>query len=188
MTIAIDIDDTLTDSFSYFIPFVAEYFGADCEELRKKNISYSTLPPEWKAKENMFGMAYYDKVVPMTPFKKGAKEAVQALRAAGHRVVIITARTTDFYTDPYRTTAEELQNGGIEYDKLICTVDKSAACLAEGVSVLIDDMPKNCEAALSCGIGAILFRSPGNREVSVDFPAVENWEEAKARLLSMGES
>ena len=26
MNIAIDIDDTLTQSFDYFLPFVAEYF------------------------------------------------------------------------------------------------------------------------------------------------------------------
>lgn len=43
MNIAIDIDDTLTDSFDYFLPFVAEYFGADENELRNKNISYSNL-------------------------------------------------------------------------------------------------------------------------------------------------
>ena len=33
MNIAVDIDDTLTNSFEYFMPFVAEYFGADYEEL-----------------------------------------------------------------------------------------------------------------------------------------------------------
>ena len=51
MNIAIDIDDTLTESFDYFLPFVAEYFGADVDELKKKNISYSNLPPEWKKDE-----------------------------------------------------------------------------------------------------------------------------------------
>lgn len=39
MNIAIDIDDTLTDSFSYFQPFVAEYFGADVTQLKRNNIS-----------------------------------------------------------------------------------------------------------------------------------------------------
>ena len=42
MNIAIDIDDTLTDTFDYYIPFVAEFFGADADELRRKNISYNT--------------------------------------------------------------------------------------------------------------------------------------------------
>ena len=51
MNIAIDIDDTLTESFDYFLPFVAEYFGAEEEELRDKNISYSTLPDQWKKDE-----------------------------------------------------------------------------------------------------------------------------------------
>ena len=187
MNIAIDIDDTLTDSFGYFIPYVAEYFGADKDALSRANISYSTLPDEWRDREVAFGKAYYDRVVADTPFKPGAAEAVRALRAAGHRVVILTARTPDFYTDPYKTTAAELANGGIEYDKLICSQDKASACLAEGVSVLIDDMPANCEAVRACGVRAILFRSRGNREVKVDFPSVTSWEEAERLLLSMGE-
>ena len=29
MNIAIDIDDTLTESFDYFLPYVAEYFDVD---------------------------------------------------------------------------------------------------------------------------------------------------------------
>ena len=48
MNIAIDIDDTLTESFDYFLPYVAEYFDVDEETLRKQNISYSNLPKEWK--------------------------------------------------------------------------------------------------------------------------------------------
>ena len=47
MNIAVDIDDTLTNSFDYFLPFVAEYFGADEKELKERNISYSNLPEEW---------------------------------------------------------------------------------------------------------------------------------------------
>ena len=36
MNIAVDIDDTLTESFDYFLPYVAEYFGAEEEELKKQ--------------------------------------------------------------------------------------------------------------------------------------------------------
>ena len=70
MNIAIDIDDTLTESVDYFLPYVAEYFGADKEELRKQNISYSNLPKEWKKNEIDFCKAYYDRIVPNTPFNK----------------------------------------------------------------------------------------------------------------------
>ena len=53
MNIAIDIDDTLTESFDYFLPYVAEYFDVDEETLRKQNISYSNLPKEWNFAERI---------------------------------------------------------------------------------------------------------------------------------------
>lgn len=75
MNIAIDIDDTLTESFEYFQPYVAEYFNADIDELRRKNISYSNLPDEWKAHEIDFCKTYYDRIVEDTPFKTNAHRA-----------------------------------------------------------------------------------------------------------------
>ena len=36
MNIGIDIDDTITDTFDYLMPFVAEFFGADLRELERK--------------------------------------------------------------------------------------------------------------------------------------------------------
>jgi len=182
MNIAIDIDDTLADSFEYFMPFVAEYFGVPLEEVRERSISYSTLPPEWKDRELDFCKKYYGPNVPDTPFKPGAAEAVRKLRKMGHRIVIITGRTTDFYDDPYATTRKELENGGIEYDKLICTLDKDAACMAEKIDVLIDDLPKNCEAADRCGVRAILFTSKANRDMEAPFRRVNNWEDVMEAL------
>ena len=177
MNIAIDIDDTLADSFEYFMPFVAEYFGADLDFVQRNNISYSTLPPEWKDRELDFCKKYYGAKVPDTPFKPGAADAVRRLHAMGHRIVIITGRTPDFYDDPYETTRIELANGGIEYDKLICTLTKDDACMAEKIDVLIDDLPQNCAAAEKCGVKAILFNSAGNREADVPFPRVNDWSE-----------
>lgn len=64
MNIGIDIDDTITDTFDYLMPFVAEFFGADLRELKARGISYSNLPEEWKGREIEFCKKYYDKVVP----------------------------------------------------------------------------------------------------------------------------
>lgn len=178
MNIAIDIDDTLTESFDYFLPFVAEYFGADVDELREQNISYSNLPLKWKKEELEFCKTYYDTVVADTPFKLDAVWGVNALRKLGHKIVIITGRTDEFYTDPYKTTMKELENGGIVYDKLICTLDKAKACIEENISVLIDDMPSNCESAVSIGIPALLFDSKANREMETECIRIKNWEEA----------
>ena len=177
MNIAIDIDDTLTDSFAYFQPFVAEFFEADLETLKAQNISYSNLPPRWKPRELDFCKVYYDRVVPDTPFKPGAREAVAALKARGHRIVIITGRTTAFYTDPYATTEAELKKGGIAYDRLICTLDKDAACREENIALLIDDLETNCSRAAGTGARVLLFTSPANRDTPSQFRRVENWTE-----------
>ena len=178
MNIAIDIDDTLTDSFAYFQPFVAEYFGAPLEELKAQNISYSNLPPRWKDRELDFCKACYDRTAADTPFKPDAAWGVETLKALGHRIIIITGRSTAFYTDPYETTRRELANGGIPYDKLICTTDKGTACREEQIQVLIDDLGANCAAAAGLGIHAIQFESPANRDETAIFPRVRTWAEA----------
>lgn len=177
MRIAIDIDDTLTESFAYFQPYVAEYFGADAAELRRQNISYSNLPDAWKQDEVGFCKAYYDRIVPDTPFKPDAARAIQTLKERGHSILILTGRTTAFYTDPYQTTAEELKRGGIAYDKLICTLDKGRACAGEQIDLLIDDLPSNCDDAVKHGIAVILFTSPANRDVPTRHPRASSWNE-----------
>ena len=178
LNIAVDIDDTLTLTFQHFQPYVAEYFGADVEELRAKNISYENLPDAWQARQLDFYKAYFDRVVPDTPFKSDAAWGIHVLRALGHRIIIITARTTAFYADPYATTVEELRRGGIEYDKLLCTFDKANACVEEKIDVLIDDLPRNCEAVAAVGVSVINMISPVNRDMQMPYPRVKNWAEA----------
>ena len=182
MKIAIDIDDTLTDTFDYLIPFVAEYFGADPEELRRKNISYANLPEEWLKDELDFSRKYFDRVVPDTPFKPDARWGVEELKKRGHEIVLITARTTDFYTDPYATTRLELEKGSILYDKLICTTDKGTACREEGAEVLFDDSLGNCAAAAAQGVKTFVFTSKSNRDKEAPWPRVANWKEAVAAV------
>ena len=177
MNIAVDIDDTLTESFDYFLPYVAEFFGADENELRERDISYINLPPEWKERELDFCKTYYDRLVADTPFKPDAAWGINRLRELGHKIFIITARTSDFYTDPYVTTRQELENGGIKYDRLICTFEKAKACADEGISVIIDDFPKNCEAAIDRGIYAVLFESKANKNAETRAVRAANWDE-----------
>lgn len=177
MNIAIDIDDTLTNSFDYFQPFVSEFFNADLDELKEKNISYGNLPDEWKSRELEFCKKYYDGTAALTPFKPDAKDGVDALKNAGHRIIIITGRTNAFYKDPYKTTREELKNGNIVYDKLICTLDKDKACKDEHIDILIDDMPANCLAAEKAGVKPILFTSKANKNFSTPLTRADSWQE-----------
>jgi len=185
MNIAIDIDDTLAQTSEYFMPFIATYFHVDEAELWEKNITYDDLPAEWQDRKDDFYRSYFDRVVPLTPFKPGAARAVDALRARGHRIVILTARSTRYYTDPYATTVEQLRRGGIAYDKLICERDKAAACLREKIDVLIDDYLPNCDAVAAVGVAIINMRSLANRNAQPPYPRVDDWKEALAAVLRM---
>lgn len=176
MNIAIDIDDTLTDTFEYFQPYLAEYLNTDADELRRNNISYNNLPDKWKVHEFDFCREYFDCVVPDTPFKPHAAQCIKKLKDDGHRIVIITARTTAFYTDPYKTSALELKNGNIIYDKLICTLDKGKACANEKIDILIDDTPANCDAAAALGIKTLMFASKANANIKTEHTVVYDWQ------------
>ena len=146
-------------------------------------LKYGNLPKEWEKDEIGFCKAYYDHIVPDTPFKPDAAWGVKRLRELGHRIVIITARTDALYTDPYQTTEQELANGGICYDKLICTFDKAKACVEEGISILIDDSPTHCDAASEKGISTFLFSSKANQYEETEHIRVSNWEEVIEKIM-----
>jgi len=182
LNIAIDIDDTLTNTSDYLQPFIAEYFGVALSEVQEKQIAYENLPEPWKKDTVAFMKTYADRVVPDTPFKPDAAWGVNELRERGHRIIIITARTTAFYTDPYATTTEELRRGGIVYDKLICSADKATVCREEQIDVLIDDHPRNCETVAAVGVSIVNMFSWPYQDVQMPYPRVHNWTEAVAAV------
>lgn len=177
MNIGIDIDDTIMDTFDYLMPYVAEFFNADIDELKNKNISYSTLPKEWKEKELDFCKKYYDAVVPYTPVKPDAAVYIRKLKELGHSIFIITARDNRLYTDAYKTTSQQLAANGILYDKLICTFDKSQTCVEEKISLFIDDSIENCKKVQAAGIPVLLFGGKGNASINTDLAKVNTWKE-----------
>lgn len=113
------------------------------------------------------------------------EKSLERMRAAGHRIVIITARSTAFYMDPYKTTEEELRRGGIAYDKLICTQEKASACLEEQIDVLIDDHPRNCETVAAVGVEVINMLSWAHRDTQMPYPRVANWKEAVEAIIRL---
>lgn len=186
MTIGIDIDDTLVDTFEHLLPMTAQFTGRSVEYLEENDISYDNTPDEWGMDMEEFAHRYFDEFVPTTPPKKGAARTVERLRSAGNRVVIITSRTNKYYKDCYYTTRIELENCNIEFDKLVCNPDKAQVCRDEGVEVMIDDHISNCEAASSVGARALLFTSRENQYQQSPFKRVHDWDDALIALERLG--
>lgn len=182
MKIGIDIDDTMTETFDYLMPYIAEFFEVDIKYLKHNNISYSNLPREMKKRELEFAKKYYDKVIPNTPFKPKVAEYIDKIKALGHEIIVVTARDKTLYTDEYKTTIEELNNNKINYDKLICNFDKAKACKTEKIELFIDDSIANCSKVNGLGIETILFNSKNNIKDKTTLYRVDSWKEVYEKI------
>ncbi len=185
MKIGIDIDDTMTDTFDYLIPYIAEFFNVDINYLKDNNISYCNLPEDMEKRELEFAKKYYDKVILNTPFKDGVAEYIEKIKKLGHEIIVITARDKTLYTDEYKTTIEELNNNKINYDKLICNLDKAKVCKNEKIDLFIDDSIVNCNKVKELGIETILFNSKGNAREVANLNRVDNWKDIYKKVKKL---
>ena len=185
MKIGIDIDDTMTNTFDYLMPYISEFFEVDIDYLKENNISYSTFPEKMKKRELEFAKKYYDIVIPNTPFKTGVSENIKKIKSLGNEIIIITARDKTLYTDEYKTTIEELKNNNIFYDKLICNFDKSKVCKEEKIDLFIDDSISNCNKVAQLGIQTILFNSKSNINIKTNLNRVNSWYELYEIIKNM---
>ncbi|MCI9063077.1 MAG: hypothetical protein HFJ17_00480 [Clostridia bacterium] len=184
MNIGIDIDDTITDTFDYLIPYIAEYFNVDINYLKDNNISYCNLPNDWKNNEIEFAKKYYDDIIINTPVKPDTAKYINKIREMENKIFIITARDTNLYTDPYKTTTEQLNTYNINYDKLVCTFDKAQVCVNENIDLLIDDSIYNCTEASKVGINVLLFNSKSNYNINTNLNRTNSWKEIYEYLLN----
>lgn len=176
LTIGIDIDDTITDTFYHLMPAVAEYFNVDIDYLKKNKISYTTLTKEMKEKELDFAKENFSKYIPSTPIKKDAVEYIKKIKKLGHNILIITARNDIFYENARKISEDYLKKHNIEYDELFCTIDKVGICKEQKVDIFIDDSVNQCNRIKNAGIKTLLFVSPIN-ENNEEHDKVYTWQD-----------
>ena len=177
MTIGIDIDDTITKTAEYLMPYMAEYFSMDLDYLNNNNYNYIIFPEEIKGREAEFGKEVYEKVLLDVELKDNVREIINKLKSEGNRIVIITARTNKFYSDAYLFTSKQLEKLGIKYDKLICSHDKRSACIEEKVNLFIDDSVDNVTSVSEVVDNVLLFNSKLNKTMDCKFKRVNTWED-----------
>lgn len=176
LNIGIDIDDTITYTFDYLMPFLAEYFNLDLEYLKENNISYTSLPDDIKDREVEFGKIYYDDAILKVPVREDAIYFINKLKEEGHNIIFVTARTTRINKDPIGDSKKYLDGHNILYDDLFCTTDKVSICKEKNIDLFIDDSINNCTNISNIGIDVLLFDSKINKHCN-DFRRVNNWED-----------
>jgi len=177
MRIAIDIDDTITNTWKSIIPAACEYFKIDEQLLRNNGKAYNeaigcTLD-EWYT----FARKKFESIVPYLDLKENAVNVINKLKEDGHEIIILTARGSNDYKNPYQISYDYLTNKGILFDKLIVDGhDKGIICKKEKIDLLIDDSIKKCKGTTDYGIDVLLFDALHNKECN-EFKRVYNWNE-----------
>ncbi len=176
MVIAVDVDDTITNTYEYMLPLVAINYNLDLKKLWDNKPSYKELSktlPNYKdfIQKNLHILAN------IVTVKKDAIKVLKRLRSEGHKIFIITARNTEEYSNPYQITYDYLISRDIPFDKLITNVgNKGLRCVSEGVDIFLDDNTKSCKSAMKYNIKTYQFKSnfcsPEDK-----IPRANSWED-----------
>ncbi len=143
MTIVFDLDDTICETDEYSEIYIAKFFREHNLPYKQiaKNVRFAEEKFDW-SKENALKWykIYGDEMMLEFPCKKNAKEVINTLYNNGHKIVISTARATDWHTEPEKITLKWLERQGIKYNKIyIGRIDKEKICEEECADIFVDD-------------------------------------------------
>lgn len=174
ITIGIDIDDTITNTNC----LVKKCFKKSNDKELIDNMEAIIKGFYINDKIKEFYKSLKDVFVNQIKLKNGAREVIDQLHSEGYRIVIITARSDEYYGDAYKCTSEFLEKNGVVYDKLIVgCVHKNEIIKKEKIDILIDDVIEMVDKAKEMGIDSILISSSLNKGKKTKGKRVNNWQE-----------
>ena len=150
--IGIDLDDTITiiqeDMLKEASKFDKSINGKGIVDNTKYLVG-EKYNWSYELKEEFF-KKYRIKVIEKAKVRSDAILYLNKLIDLGYKIVIITARSSKYYDDPYLYTKKWLDENNVPYTKLIVNAkSKKEICKEEKVSIFIDDMPSNCLEVVS---------------------------------------
>ena len=143
MVIVFDLDDTVCETDKYSEQYILDYF-------KSNNLPYKKIADDTRFAEKKFdwdtetALAWYkehgDLMMANFPCKENAIETINKLYDYGHTIVIATARSTDWHTNPEEITLKWLKDNNIKYNKAyIGRCDKEAICKEVDADFFVDD-------------------------------------------------
>lgn len=189
MKIAVDIDDTLNvvDRLGRASAYAARLRLP--YKVKNENSNFFVEVLDWDEEAVLqFMRAGGIAAFTEAEAKKGAAQALAALRAAGHEIIILTARQKLWFGNPVSVSRDWLQKRKIPYDEIVAEVwDKGAYCAEHGIEILVDDNPDILLEAERRGVRTVLFLGKHNLSRASSFLAAPNWQAAKEHLFFLTE-
>lgn len=174
MRIGVDLDNCLYPFVSVFRQYVHQSTGRPMAELPDETC-WDFYSVQWGFTTEEF-LSMYEAAVDDGPLFfsgtpiSGSLEALHHLRSLGHTLHIVTDRRIGRRWA--EGTVSWLDKWKVPYDSLTFSADKTIV----DVDVLIDDRPRNVQAARAVGIAAFLF-DYGREDQVGDLHPVRSWAE-----------
>lgn len=186
MNIGIDIDDTISNTFETFLPYMKKFVEQDLNRNLNLNLSSKTDYYNIIEKYNLsqeearvFWVNNYVSILENVKPRKSAVEIINTLKENGNKIFLITARIDDSIVDVQRITEKWLECNNIKYDKLIInSYNKLEIAKKEKIDVFIDDSIRNCEMLSSGNIKTYMFSTENNKYYeNENILKVSSWDE-----------
>lgn len=186
MNIGIDIDDTISNTFETFLPYMKKFVEQDLNRKLDLNLSsrtdYYNIIEKYGLNEEEargFWEKYYIPMLENVNPKISAVEVINTLKEKGNRIILITARVDDEIVDAKAITEKWLDENKINYDKLIINShDKLEIAKQEKIDIFIDDSIRNCEMVSSGNIKTYMFSTQNNNYYeNENIEKIVSWDE-----------
>ena len=175
VTIGIDIDDTITNSSIVIKRYLKKHLGSDVVKNNFRGIMRGNYVNETL---ESFYSKYGIEMGNAIKVKKNAKEVINKLHDEGHKIIIVTARSNNFYGNAQEFCINYLKQNGIKYDKLFTSqIYKSKLCIDENIDLMIDDSIDTVDEILNLGKKSILFSSSLNKNEKCKSKRLNSWKE-----------
>lgn len=187
MRIALDVDDTITDSYNLIFDLIGEFYKVDSDILKKNGTTYYDIMDDKLNFPNYEGFVRdnFENLLSKVQLKCNAKEVINKLYDEGHQIFFITARSSKEYSNPYMTTYNYLVNNEILFDRIFVNAEnKGIICKEELIDIFIDDSVKNCTDTIKNGINTYIFDNSFNKK-DTNFKRVYNWNEVYELINSL---
>lgn len=180
--IGIDIDNTITDS-SIIVSKYAHLYDNNYNNKIVNDLD-NILRGFFNTNEvERFFKDYALDIGNEIMVKPYSVEVINKLKEEGHEIIIITARSDEYYGNVYNFCKEYLEKNNIKFDKLIVDkVYKVDTCVEEKIDIMIDDGVDTCDEINLVGIKAFLFTSDLNQDKDTLSPRVNSWKEAYNKI------
>ena len=164
MNIGIDIDDTISDTYTTLLEYAQKY---TIEELKRNpildntkmtNHSYIESMHHWKKEEALkFWNKYYAEILRKVHIKTFAVDEIKKLKEKGHKIYLITARWDMENKNIKEITLEWLKNNDVQYDEFFMNAEEKLKVVREkNIDVFVDDSFNNCKS-IAYGSNAKVF-------------------------------